>query len=49
MSIPKSFKNWLEDNYIELLDIAFATNSDIGSVAGEKYQIYLESICDRDN
>lgn len=49
MNIPKSFNNWLEDNYNELQEMAFDADCKLHFVATEKYQEYLESIYDRDN
>jgi hypothetical protein len=45
----KSFKDFMADNEIELLELAFDRNSTLIDVASEKYQIYLESIRDRDH
>ena len=46
--MTKSFKDFMDDNSIELLEIAFDRNSTLIDVASEKYQIYLESMRDRD-
>ena len=46
--MTKSFRDFMDDNEIKLLKIAFDRNSTLIDVASEKYQIYLESIKDKD-
>ena len=43
-----SFKDFMEDNLILFLEIAFDKKTDVDSIACEHYQDYLESIKDRD-
>lgn len=47
--IPISFGNFVEDNELLFLEIAFDKDSTLADVACEHYQHYLESIANLEN
>ena len=47
--IPIPFKDFMEDNEILFLELAFDKNTTLADIACEHYQSYLESIDDINN